>query len=199
MAIQINLEKNGYKKKTFLGFSYTTFFFNFLVPFFRGDAKKFIKFFFIWSVTMLPATLIDNFPHHINNWNNKTIINFIILVVSFYIYDKDKSFYSRTILFTYTSCIFVVFICLAEQLDFNINKILYKIITSISLISYSIYLIHMEVLNIIIKWNDGLKIQKSIGLCILALIFVFLCSYISYQIIEYPFMKFRNRLTLNKK
>ena len=78
MAIQINLEKNGYKKKTFLGFSYTTFFFNFLVPFFRGDAKKFIKFFFIWSVTMLPATLIDNFPHHINNWNNKTIINFII-------------------------------------------------------------------------------------------------------------------------
>ena len=77
MAIQINLEKNGYKKKTFLGFSYTTFFFNFLVPFFRGDAKKFIKFFFIWSVTMLPATLIDNFPHHINNWNNPTIINFI--------------------------------------------------------------------------------------------------------------------------
>ena len=78
MAIQINLEKNGYKKKTFLGFSYTTFFLNFLVPLFRGDAKRFIKFFFLWSVTMLPATLIDNFPHHINNWNNKTIINFII-------------------------------------------------------------------------------------------------------------------------
>ena len=78
MAIQINLEKNGYKKKAFLGFSYTTFFLNFLVPLFRGDAKRFIKFFFLWSVTMLPATLIDNFPHHINNWNNKTIINFII-------------------------------------------------------------------------------------------------------------------------
>ena len=78
MAIQINLEKNGYKKKAFLGFSYTTFFLNFLVPLFRGDAKRFIKFFFIWSVTMLPATLIDNFPHHINNWNNPTIINFII-------------------------------------------------------------------------------------------------------------------------
>ena len=78
MAIEINLEKNGHKKKTFLGFSYTTFFLNFLVPLFRGDAKRFIKFFFLWSVTMLPATLIDNFPHHINNWNNKTIINFII-------------------------------------------------------------------------------------------------------------------------
>ena len=78
MAIQINLEKYGHKKKGYLGFSYTTFFLNFLVPLFRGDAKRFIKFFFLWSVTMLPATLIDNFPHHINNWNNKTIINFII-------------------------------------------------------------------------------------------------------------------------
>ena len=78
MAIEINLEKHGQKKKAFLGFSYTTFFLNFLVPLFRGDAKRFIKFFFLWSVTMLPATLIDNFPHHINNWNNKTIINFII-------------------------------------------------------------------------------------------------------------------------
>ncbi|ALF23641.1 hypothetical protein [Fusobacterium nucleatum] len=78
MAIKINLEKNGYKKKAFLGFSYTTFFLNFLVPLFRGDAKRFIKFFFIWSVTMLPATLIDNFPHQINNWNNPIIKNFII-------------------------------------------------------------------------------------------------------------------------
>ena len=43
MAIEINLEKHGHKKKTFLGFSYTTFFLNFLVPLFRGDAKRFIK------------------------------------------------------------------------------------------------------------------------------------------------------------
>ena len=78
MAIDINLEKNGHKKKAFLGFSYTTLFFNFLVPLFRGDGKRFVKFFFIWLVTMLPATLIDNFPHQINNWNNPIIKNFII-------------------------------------------------------------------------------------------------------------------------
>ena len=78
MAIEINLEKNGYKKKAFLGFSYTTLFFNFLVPLFKGDGKRFVKFFFIWLVTILPATLIDNFPHQINNWNNPIIKNFII-------------------------------------------------------------------------------------------------------------------------
>ena len=78
MAIQINLEKYGYKKKAFLGFSYTTLIFSFLVPLFREDTKRFVKFFFISLLTMLPIIFIDNFPHHINNWNNKTIINFII-------------------------------------------------------------------------------------------------------------------------
>lgn len=78
MAIQINLEKYGYKKKTFLGFSYTTFFFDFLVPLFRGDAKRFFKFFFIWLATTLPILVIDNFPHQINNWNNPIFKNFII-------------------------------------------------------------------------------------------------------------------------
>ena len=78
MAIQINLEKYGHKKKGYLGFSYTTFFLNFLVPLFRGDAKRFIKFFFISLITVFPIMFIDNFPHQINNWNNQTIINFII-------------------------------------------------------------------------------------------------------------------------
>ena len=31
MAIEVNLEKNGHRKKGFLGFSWTTFFFNFFV------------------------------------------------------------------------------------------------------------------------------------------------------------------------
>ena len=78
MAIQINLEKYGHKKKGYLGSSYTTFFLNFLVPLFRGDAKRFIKFFFISLITVFPIMFIDNFPHQINIWNNQTIINFII-------------------------------------------------------------------------------------------------------------------------
>ena len=41
MAIEVNLEKYGHKKKGFLGFSWTAFFFNFLVPIFRADFKWF--------------------------------------------------------------------------------------------------------------------------------------------------------------
>jgi len=39
MAIQINLKKHGHKKKGYLSFSWTSLFFNFLVPLFRLDIK----------------------------------------------------------------------------------------------------------------------------------------------------------------
>ena len=44
MAIEVNLEKYGYKKKGFLGFSWTAFFFNFFVPLFRLDFVGFLIF-----------------------------------------------------------------------------------------------------------------------------------------------------------
>ena len=44
MAIEVNLEKYGHKKKGFLGFSWTAFFFNFFVPLFRLDFLGFLIF-----------------------------------------------------------------------------------------------------------------------------------------------------------
>ena len=45
MAIKVRLEKEGQLKNDFVGFSWTTFFFGFWVPLFRGKLKDFAYFF----------------------------------------------------------------------------------------------------------------------------------------------------------
>ena len=45
MSVKIRLEKDGYQKNAFVGFSWTIFFFGFWVPLFRGKLKDFAYFF----------------------------------------------------------------------------------------------------------------------------------------------------------
>lgn len=75
MAIDINLEKNGYKKKGLLGFSYTTYFFYAIVPIFRIDIKGFLILSTIWLLTKGPLYMVQYLP--INIENNTKIINFL--------------------------------------------------------------------------------------------------------------------------
>ncbi len=49
MAVAVNLKKGNVQKKGFVGFSWTTFFFGFFVPIFRGDVT--------WSLIMLVAAI----------------------------------------------------------------------------------------------------------------------------------------------
>lgn len=74
MALDINLEKNGYKKKGLLGFSYSTYFFCAIVPIFRVDIKGFFILSTIWLLTEGPLYIIQYLPIDIEN--NTKIINF---------------------------------------------------------------------------------------------------------------------------
>ena len=74
MAIDINLEKNGHKKKAFLGFSYTTYFFYSIVPIFRLDIRGFLIISAVWLLTQGPLYVVQYLP--INIENNTKIINF---------------------------------------------------------------------------------------------------------------------------
>ncbi|MCY7008256.1 hypothetical protein PKF05_07090 [Fusobacterium simiae] len=53
MAIEVNLEKYSVRKKGFLGFSWTAFFFGFFVPIFRADLKWFLIFFSPYLVIVI--------------------------------------------------------------------------------------------------------------------------------------------------
>ena len=64
MAIEVNLEKYGHKKKGFLGFSWTAFFFNFLVPIFRADFKWFLIFIFPFIFVSLGTSLDLDFDNN---------------------------------------------------------------------------------------------------------------------------------------
>ena len=74
MAIDINLEKNGDKKRGLLGFSYTTYFFYTIVPIFRLDIKGFLIISVIWLLTKGPLYIAQYLP--IDLENNTKIINF---------------------------------------------------------------------------------------------------------------------------
>ena len=97
MAIEVNLEKYRHKKKGFLGFSWTAFFFNFFVPLFRLDFLGF--FIFIFPYLIIAIIILFTIITGINNENAIfaliiicSILKFISRFVFPFIYNK---FYTK--------------------------------------------------------------------------------------------------------
>ena len=55
MSVKVKLEKNGYIKNGFTGFSWTTIFFGFWVPLFRLKLKDFLMFFIFFGFKIFPT------------------------------------------------------------------------------------------------------------------------------------------------
>jgi len=64
MATVIQLEKNGAVKKSCVGFSWTTFFFGFFVPLFRGDVLWFIVMLILSFCTLCLAQILLSFLYN---------------------------------------------------------------------------------------------------------------------------------------
>ena len=100
MAIEVNLEKYEPRKKGFLGFSWTAFFFNFFVPIFRLD---FIGFLIFVSPYLLIIIMLL-FIFIIGSNDENIIIAFIVLFGIFKLITRlifpfiYNSFYTKNLL-----------------------------------------------------------------------------------------------------
>ena len=61
MSVKFQLKKDAYMKKGAVGFSYTTYFWGFFVPIFRGDGKGFLMLLIAWILLLSPGYLIKYF------------------------------------------------------------------------------------------------------------------------------------------
>ena len=111
MSVKIRLEKDGYQKNAFVGFSWTIFFFGFWVPLFRGRFKDFLYFFMFFICKILIIILfikeIFDIAYTIDEYNSLEISYYIIipiiLLVSLYPIDVFLAYtynkYSTTKMF----------------------------------------------------------------------------------------------------
>ena len=111
MSVKIRLEKDGYQKNAFVGFSWTIFFFGFWVPLFRGRFKDFLYFFMFFICKILIIILfikeIFDIAYAIDEYNSLEISYYIIipiiLLVSLYPIDVFLAYtynkYSTTKMF----------------------------------------------------------------------------------------------------
>lgn len=75
MSVKVKLEKNGYIKNGFTGFSWTTIFFGFWVPLFRLKLKDFLMFFIFFGFKIFVFTYL--FSRHLKIY----ISNFLPLIL----------------------------------------------------------------------------------------------------------------------
>ena len=99
MATIIRLEKNGYMKDAFVGYSYTTAFFNAFVPAARQDLKSFL---FMGGIYLFNS-FISNFyriyvQRNFVEYKYGVLISFIELIVSWVIGFFYNKYYTQKML-----------------------------------------------------------------------------------------------------
>ena len=157
---------------------------------------------------ILLAHLKQISPHYYKKLNNLHVLGLVFFCLTglaiFFISQLlsgtiDHSFFARTILFTLISFFMTLCIPFFEQSNF-VNKSIKNItiircaFTSISLYSYTIYLIHLDVFIYFSKLSTS--IISSIIFLLISLIVTFFISVFIYKYYEKPIMDLRDKFKL---
>ena len=99
MATIIRLEKDGYMKDAFVGYSYTTAFFNAFVPAARQDLKSFL---FIGGIYLFNSFISNFYKIYVQRnfveYKYGVLISFIALIVSWVIGFFYNKYYTQKML-----------------------------------------------------------------------------------------------------
>lgn len=113
----------------------------------------------------------------------------------------DNTIFPRTIFLSLVPLFSIIFVISLESINFKSflskNNYFVKIITFISLTSYSTYLIHYGILKNLIKLKEFFP--NYILLWILSIFSIYLISWILYKYLELPIIHFRNKITSKNK
>ena len=99
MATIIRLEKDGYMKDAFVGYSYTTAFFNAFVPAARQDLKSFL---FMGGIYLLNSFILNFYKIYVQRnliqYKYGGLISFIVLMISWVIAFFYNKYYTQKML-----------------------------------------------------------------------------------------------------
>ena len=101
MAIKVKLEKDGFIKDGFVGYSWTSLFLNVWVPAFRLDFDGFIIFFIVYLIeTILPAFIMITLirTQNINNLSSISIFQFSLYIVNVIVGFWYNKYYTQKML-----------------------------------------------------------------------------------------------------
>jgi peptidoglycan/LPS O-acetylase OafA/YrhL len=116
--------------------------------------------------------------------------------LNFYLKYSSYRFFANTFLFSFISLFFCLTIPYANNITTLNNRPLSKVITHISLISYSIYLIHYSIIYIpFFKEHSNVSPLISICLFFLYLFLVLFISSLLYFYYERPMLAIRDKFT----
>jgi len=150
-----------------------------------------LKFWFTWASG---AFLADKYYHNEKNFKNP-FIWFIVFYLMFYGFQLNYfTNYFKIIPVTICCLALMEFILHGEFIEkYSIYKLIFKYLSFIGLVSYSVYLIHQPYLNdLLIFFNPGTSIHfiNTFVSIILTYLIILIISYSLYKIIEIKSIEF---------
>ncbi len=131
------------------------------------------------------------------------IVSFLLFVVVLYLFGrveaipglKDELLWTRTIWFSMLSITIGMMFPFVEAIAVSEQSILKKIITQISLLTYAVYLLHMEIINLVITEQKKYSLLWDVQVG-LAIVTTFILAYIVYRFYEHPMTNLRDKIKI---